>query len=204
MQWDEEKETKYMIYVQNEASMETITFKDATTPYNITGLESNTEFTVVVEAYNSLGSANGSKMGCTLPEGWSDYEYIKIIYAHVWMCLLVHISSYSSIVIYFSISPDIQILTSPPNHDIITIGAVVGSLVLIFIILILIITITAVVYCKKYGFKMHSLSYACAIVLCIFASSAHVAFWVYMCILGTYTPMMHRLEHIFLPEYSVQ
>ena len=58
-----------MMYIQNEASMETIAFKDVTTPYNITGLESNTEYTVVVEAYNSLGSANGSTMGCTLPEG---------------------------------------------------------------------------------------------------------------------------------------
>ena len=72
MQWDEERETQYMMYVQNGASMETITFKDVTTPYNITGLESNIEYTVVVEAYNSLRSTNGSKIGCTLPEGWSD------------------------------------------------------------------------------------------------------------------------------------
>ena len=69
MHWDEERETKYMMYVQKKASMETITFKDVTTPYNITRLESNTEYTVVVEAYNSVGSANGSTMGCTLPEG---------------------------------------------------------------------------------------------------------------------------------------
>ena len=52
--------------------METIVFEDVTTPYNITGLESNTEYTVVVEAYNSLGSANRSVVGCTLPEGWND------------------------------------------------------------------------------------------------------------------------------------
>ena len=58
-----------MMYVQKKASMEIIAFEDATTPYNITGLESNTEYTVIVEAYNSVGSANGSKMGCTLPEG---------------------------------------------------------------------------------------------------------------------------------------
>ena len=58
-----------MMYVQKKASMETITFEDVTTLYNITGLESNTEHTVVVEAYNSVGSVNGSKMGCTLPEG---------------------------------------------------------------------------------------------------------------------------------------
>ena len=90
-----------MMYVQNKASMETIAFKDVTTPYNITGLESNTEYTVVVETYNSVGSANGSTMGCTLPEGWRDYEYINILHAHVGMCLLVYISFYSHIVIYF-------------------------------------------------------------------------------------------------------
>ena len=72
MQWHKERETKYKVYIQKKGSPETITFKDATTPYNITGLESNTEYTVFVEAYNSLGSANGSKMGYTLPEGWSD------------------------------------------------------------------------------------------------------------------------------------
>ena len=69
MQWDEERETKHLMYVQNRASMETIAFEDVTPPYNITGVESNTEYTVVVEAYNSVGSANGSTMGCTLPEG---------------------------------------------------------------------------------------------------------------------------------------
>ena len=86
-----------MMYVQKKASMENITFKDVTIPYNLTGLESKTEYTVVVEAYNSLGSANGNKMGCTLPKGWSGSEYIKMIYTHVWMCLLVYISFYSYI-----------------------------------------------------------------------------------------------------------
>ena len=71
LRWDEERETKYRLYVQKKGSIEAIAFEDATTPYNITGLESNTEYTVVVEAYNSLGSANGSKMGGTLPKGWS-------------------------------------------------------------------------------------------------------------------------------------
>ena len=61
-----------MIYVQNKASMETIAFEDVITPYNITGLESNTEYTVVVEAHNSKGSANRSVVGFTSPEGWSD------------------------------------------------------------------------------------------------------------------------------------
>ena len=72
MQWDEKRETKYVMYVQKISSMETIAFEDVTTPYNITRLESNTEYTVVVETYNSVGSANGSVVGCTLPEGWSD------------------------------------------------------------------------------------------------------------------------------------
>ena len=72
VQWDEKRETKYMIYVQKKSSMETIVFEDVTTPYNITGLESNTEYTVVVEAYNSVGIANRSVVGYTLPEGWSD------------------------------------------------------------------------------------------------------------------------------------
>ena len=61
-----------MIYVQKKSSMETIVFEHVTTPYNITRLESNTKYTVVVEAYNSLGSANESKIGCTLPGGWCD------------------------------------------------------------------------------------------------------------------------------------
>ena len=60
-----------MIYVQKKSSMETIVFEDVTTPYNITGLESNTEYTVVVEAYNSVGIANRSVVGYTLPEGLS-------------------------------------------------------------------------------------------------------------------------------------
>ena len=38
-------------------------------PYNITGLESNTQYTVVVEAYNPLGSANTTRTVRTLPEG---------------------------------------------------------------------------------------------------------------------------------------
>ena len=61
VQWDEERDAKYIIYVQKKSSMETIVFEDVTTPYNITGpgLESNTEYTVVVEAYNSLEVPTG-------------------------------------------------------------------------------------------------------------------------------------------------
>ena len=44
-------------------------FGPVTPPYNITGLESNTEYTVILEAYSLAGNANGSKVAYTLPEG---------------------------------------------------------------------------------------------------------------------------------------
>ena len=38
--------------------------------YNITGLDSNTAYKVIVSARNSVGSANSSEVkGCTIPEG---------------------------------------------------------------------------------------------------------------------------------------
>ena len=68
MQWNDEG-FNYRLHVQKKGSTEIHTFGPVTPPYNITGLESNTEYTVVVEAYNPLGSANGSVVGQTLPEG---------------------------------------------------------------------------------------------------------------------------------------
>ena len=68
MRWDDQ-EFSYRVHVQKKGSTEINTFGPVTPPYNITGLESNTEYTVVVEAYNSLGSANGSVVGYTLPGG---------------------------------------------------------------------------------------------------------------------------------------
>ena len=62
-------EATYRIHTWRMGSPQTATFKPVTPPYNITGLESNTEYTVVVEAYNPLGSANRSVVGYTLPEG---------------------------------------------------------------------------------------------------------------------------------------
>ena len=67
VRWDDEG-FNYRLHVQKKGSTEINTFGPVTPPYNITGLESNTEYTVVVEAYNSLGSANGSVVGYTLPE----------------------------------------------------------------------------------------------------------------------------------------
>ena len=67
VRWDEEG-FNYRLHVQKKGSTEINTFGPVTPPYNINGLESNTEYTVVVEAYNSLGSVNGSVVGYTLPE----------------------------------------------------------------------------------------------------------------------------------------
>ena len=67
VRWDDEG-FSYRLHVQKKGSTEINTFGPVTPPYNITGLESNTEYTVVVEAYNSLGSVNGSVVGYTLPE----------------------------------------------------------------------------------------------------------------------------------------
>ena len=68
VRWDDER-FSYRLHVQKKGSTEINTFEDVTPPYNITGLESNTEYTVVVEAYNPLGSANSSAVRYTLPEG---------------------------------------------------------------------------------------------------------------------------------------
>ena len=65
----EDKGFDYRLHVQKKGSTEINTFGPVTPPYNFTGLEPNTEYTVVVEAYNPLGSANGSVVGYTLPEG---------------------------------------------------------------------------------------------------------------------------------------
>ena len=70
VRWDTYgKEFNYTLHVQKKGSTEINTIGPVSPPYNITGLESNTKYTVVVEAYNPLGSANGSVVGYTLPEG---------------------------------------------------------------------------------------------------------------------------------------
>ena len=66
VRWDDEG-FNYRLHVQKKGSTEINTFGPVTPPYNVTGLESNTEYTVVVEAYNPLGSANKSVVGYTLP-----------------------------------------------------------------------------------------------------------------------------------------
>ena len=71
VRWDDEG-FSYRLHVQKKGSTEINTFGPVTPPHNITGLESNTEYTVVVEAYNPLGSANGSIVGYTLSGGESN------------------------------------------------------------------------------------------------------------------------------------
>ena len=68
VRWDDEG-FSYRLHVQKKGSTEINTFGHVTPPYNITELESNTEYAVFVEAYNPLESANGSVVGYTLPEG---------------------------------------------------------------------------------------------------------------------------------------
>ena len=58
----------YRLHVQKKGSTEIQMFGPVTPPYNITGLESNTEYTVVVEAYSLAGNANRSEVAYTLPE----------------------------------------------------------------------------------------------------------------------------------------
>ena len=67
VRWDDE-EFSYRLHVNKKGSTEINTFGPVTPLYNITGLESNTEYTVVVEAYNSLGSVDRNVLGYTLPQ----------------------------------------------------------------------------------------------------------------------------------------
>ena len=59
----------YRVHVQKKGSTEINTFGPVTPPYNITGLESNTEYTVIIEAYSLAGNANRSEVAYTLKEG---------------------------------------------------------------------------------------------------------------------------------------
>jgi hypothetical protein len=69
--WDAEG-FNYRLHVQKRDSAMTTTPGPLSPPYNITGLESNTQYTVVVEAYNPLGSTNATRTVCTLPEAVKD------------------------------------------------------------------------------------------------------------------------------------
>ena len=62
-------EVKYRVYIRKwNANKENI-FTPAVPPYNITGLESNTRYAIVLETYNTLGGKNGSTTSATAPEG---------------------------------------------------------------------------------------------------------------------------------------
>ena len=67
--WDNITEVKYKVYIRKwDANKENI-YTPVLLPFNITGLDSNTNFSIVVEAYNSLGGSNGSIASATAPEG---------------------------------------------------------------------------------------------------------------------------------------
>ena len=67
--WDKMPELKYRVYIRKWNSNRGNIFTPVLPPYNITGLESNTRYSIVVEAYNSLGGNNGSTTSATAPEG---------------------------------------------------------------------------------------------------------------------------------------
>ena len=66
--WDDDG-FNYRLYVRKSDSAVTTTPGPLSPPYSITGLESNTQYTVVVEAYNPLGSINATRTVWTLLEG---------------------------------------------------------------------------------------------------------------------------------------
>ena len=90
VRWNDEG-FSYRLHVHKKGSTEINTFRPVTPPYNISGLESNTEYTVVVEAYNPLGSANGSVVGYTLPEG----EGISFFFRTLPVCIIIIVMSLS-------------------------------------------------------------------------------------------------------------
>ena len=79
--WNDEG-VNYRIYVQKGNSAVTTTPGPLSPPYNITGLESNTQYTVVVEAYNPLGSANATRTVQTLSGGV--YYVIELAFQHLY------------------------------------------------------------------------------------------------------------------------
>ena len=67
--WEKILKVKYRVYIRKWNINEENIFTAVLPPYNITGLESNTIYSIVVEAYNSLGGNNGSTTSATSPEG---------------------------------------------------------------------------------------------------------------------------------------
>ena len=86
-----------------------------TPPYNITGLESNTECTVVVEAYSSAGNANRSKVAYTLPECETYYLRALYVSAKNNTFPLLH-SDPRDLVLQVLSSTSIRVTWSPPPN----------------------------------------------------------------------------------------
>ena len=83
--WDKVSQVRYRVYTRKWNTNEKNSFTSVLPPYNITGLESNTRYYIVVEAYNSLGGNNGSSISITAPEG-TDMLYLYIIDICRYMC----------------------------------------------------------------------------------------------------------------------
>ena len=59
-----------LYYWKNSTPSDVSTATTTSSPYNITGLDSNTAYKVIASALTSLGSANSSEVvGYTIPEG---------------------------------------------------------------------------------------------------------------------------------------
>ena len=90
-------------------------FGPVTPPYNITGLESNTEYTVVVEAYSSAGKANRSKVAYTLPECENYYLCALYVSAKNNTFPLLH-SDPRDLVLRVLSSTSIRVTWTPPPY----------------------------------------------------------------------------------------
>ena len=63
-------DTFTLYYWKTSTPSDVATVTTASMSYNITGLDSNTAYKIIVSARNVLGSSNSSEVkGCTIPEG---------------------------------------------------------------------------------------------------------------------------------------
>ena len=76
LQWRSiEADTFTLYYWKTSTPSDVSTVTTTSLPYNITGLDSNTEYKVIVSAMTNVGSANSSEVvGYTIPEGIYMYD----------------------------------------------------------------------------------------------------------------------------------
>ena len=115
-------DTFIMYYLKNSSPSDVSTVTITSLLYNITGLDSNTAYKVIVFARNLLGNSNLSEVeGCTIPEG-----VYNAINDHCGTIRNDKLSTYFNFIHYtasglvtstpFS-STSINVRCSPPNSD---------------------------------------------------------------------------------------